>query len=149
MQARLIPNEVAPKAYRAVATLSAEVESSGIEPRLLRLIELRASQINGCAFCMHMHARHARKLGEKQERLDVLAGWRESPLFSERERAALAWTEALTLVAQTHAPDAVYEEAVRVLGEVDLVKVTVAIGMINTWNRIAVGFRSIHPVAEG
>lgn len=146
MRPRLIPNQVAPESYGAVATLSAKVESSGIEPSLLRLIELRASQINGCAFCMHMHARGARRLGEKQERLDVLAGWRESPLFSERERAALAWTETLTLVAQTRAPDDVYEAAVEVLGEVDLVKITVAIGLINVWNRIAVGFRTIHPV---
>lgn len=100
----------------------------------------------GCAFCIHMHTREARARDETEERLYLLDAWRESPLYSERERAALAWTEALTLISQTHAPDGVYEEVRRQFAEDELVKLTVLVGTINAWNRIAISFRSVHPV---
>jgi AhpD family alkylhydroperoxidase len=118
----------------------------GLEVSLMELVKMRASQINGCAFCLHMHALDARKHGESEERLYLLDAWRESPLYSERERAALEWTEALTLVAQTHAPDAAYEAVRAQFSEEELVKLTMLIVAINGWNRVSVGFRNVHPV---
>ena len=109
-------------------------------------MKTRASQINGCAFCIHMHTREARGRGETEERLYLLDAWRESPLYSERERAALAWTEAITLIHETHAPDEVYEEVRRHFSEQELVDLTLAIATINVWNRMAISFRSVHPV---
>src|SRR6516164_9329314 len=109
MKPRLNPYQAAPDAMKALMGLESCVQESGIEPRLLDLIKTRASQINGCAFCIHMHTHEARARGEAEERLYLLDAWRESPLYTERERAALAWTEALTLVAETRAPDDVYE----------------------------------------
>jgi AhpD family alkylhydroperoxidase len=146
MQPRLSPLKAAPDAYAAVRALSDYVENSGLEPGLLELVKTRASQINGCAFCLHMHTRDARARGETEERLYLLDAWRESPLYSARERAALASTEALTEIARTHAPDEVYAEARGQFSEEELVKLTVAIGQINTWNRIAIGFRYTHRV---
>ena len=145
MQPRLSHLQAAPAAIAAVKALADHVESSGLEPGLLDLVKTRASQINGCAFCIHMHTRDARARGESEERLYLLDAWRESPLYSPRERAALAWTEALTEVARTHAPDEVYAEARGQFTEKELVELTVAIGMINVWNRVAIGFRAVHP----
>jgi AhpD family alkylhydroperoxidase len=108
---------------------------------------MRASQINRCAFCLHMHSRDARARGDSEEHLYLLDAWRESPLYSARERAALAWTEALTEIAQTHAPDDAFEAVRREFAEAELVKLTVAIGLINLWNRLAIGFRYSHPVS--
>ena len=121
---------------------------SGLEVSLIELVKIRASQINGCAFCVNMHSSDARKHGERQERLDLVPVWREAPCFSARERAALAWTEALTLIAETHAPDDVYEEVRQHFNEAELVNLTTLIGTINVWNRIAIGFRMQHPVAD-
>jgi AhpD family alkylhydroperoxidase len=146
MQPRLSPSRVAPDAYAAVRALNDYVDRSGLEAGLLDLVKTRASQINGCAFCIHMHTRDARARGEAEERLYLLDAWRESPLYSARERAALAWTEALTEIAKTHAPDEVYAEVRGQFSEEELVKLTVAIGVINTWNRMMIGFRYIHPV---
>ena len=146
MQPRLSPLQAAPAAIAAVKALSDHVESSGFEPGLLELVKTRASQINGCAFCIHMHTRDARARGETEERLYLLDAWRESPLYTPRERGALAWTEALTEIARTHAPDEVYAEAREHFTEKELVELTVAIGMINVWNRIAIGFRAVHPL---
>jgi AhpD family alkylhydroperoxidase len=145
MQPRLSPLRAAPAAIAAVRALSDHVETCGLEPGLLELVKTRASQINGCAFCIHMHTRDARARGETEERLYLLDAWRESPLYTPRERAALAWTEALTEIAKTHAPDEVYAEAQDQFTDKELVELTVAIGMINTWNRIAIGFRAVHP----
>ena len=117
-----------------------------LDPKLLALVKLRASQINGCAFCLHMHHEEARKLGESDGRLLLLDAWRESALYTERERAALAWTEALTLVTKDHVPDAVYEEAKRHFSQKELANLTAAIVAINGWNRIMVAFR-IPPAA--
>ena len=148
MRPRLNAYRAAPEIMQALLALEGAVAGSGLEPSLIELVKTRASQINGCAFCIHMHTRDARAKGETEERLYLLDAWRESPLYTDRERAALAWTEALTLVAQIHAPDAVYEEVRAQFGEADLVKLTVLIGTINTWNRVAIGFRSVHPVKQ-
>lgn len=116
-----------------------------LDPKLLALVKIRASQINGCAFCLHMHSEEARKLGEDDSRLLLLNAWRESAMYTERERAALAWTEALTRIADTHAPDDVYETARGVFSEDDLIVLSIAVAMINAWNRLAIGFRAQHP----
>ncbi|KFA90408.1 carboxymuconolactone decarboxylase family protein [Archangium violaceum] len=148
MDPRLNPFATAPELLKAMISLSEKVESSGLEKSLLELVKIRASQLNGCAFCIHMHTRDARAHGETEERIYLLNGWRESPLYTERERAALRWTEALTLVSQTHAPDADYEALQAHFSQEEVVKLTLAITTINAWNRIAIGFRSIHPVAS-
>jgi AhpD family alkylhydroperoxidase len=144
----LNPYTTTPELMKAMLTLSEKVENSGLEKNLLELVKIRASQINGCAFCIHMHTRDARAHGETEERIYLLAAWRESPLYTDRERAALGWTEALTLVSQTHAPDADYEALRAHFSQEEVVKLTLAISTINAWNRIAIGFRSIHPVAS-
>jgi AhpD family alkylhydroperoxidase len=146
MQPRLAAHRIAPDAIAAARALQEYVDASDLEPGLLDLVKMRASQINGCAFCLHMHSRDARARGETEERLYLLDAWRESPLYSARERAALAWTEALTEIAETHAPDDAYEKVRREFGEAELVRLTLAIGMINLWNRLAIGFRYTHPV---
>ena len=121
---------------------------SGLEDRLVELVKIRASQINGCAFCLHMHTADARKHGETEERLYLLDAWRESPLYTERERAALGWTEALTLLSETHAPDDAYQALRAQFTEQEQVMLTLLIVGINGWNRIQVGFRAVHPVHE-
>ena len=146
LKARLMPFEVAPGALKPMVELEKILKNSGLEHSLIELVKTRASQINGCAFCLHMHTKDARAAGETEERLYLLNAWRESPLYNDRERAALAWTEALTLVAQTHAPDEDYEELTRHFTPAEQVNLTLLIGAINTWNRLAIGFRSIHPV---
>jgi AhpD family alkylhydroperoxidase len=149
MQSRLNFYTAAPDAIKAMRELEDYVRKCGLEHGLMHLINTRASQINGCAFCVHMHTRDARAAGESEERLYLLSAWRESPLYTPRERAALAWTEALTLVAETGAPDQDCEEARRHFADDELVKLTLLIGAINVWNRLCVGFRSIHPVESG
>ena len=146
MKARLNPNKAAPEAMKALGALESYVQGSGLEPSLIELVKTRASQINGCAYCLHMHTRDARVKGESEERLYLLDAWRESPLYTERERAALAWTEAVTLVSETHVPEDVYEEVRRHFAEDELVKLTVLVATINAWNRMAISFRSVHPV---
>lgn len=148
MEPRLDPYKVSPKLLQAMIDLNAKVEASGLEHSLIELVKIRASQINGCAFCIHMHTRDARKLGETEERLYLLDAWRESPLYTERERAALAWTEALTLISQTHAPDDVYAQLKAQFSEEEQVKLTMLIVTINAWNRLAIGFRKPHPVEQ-
>jgi AhpD family alkylhydroperoxidase len=146
MTPRLDALAASPQSAQAMLALSKHVESCGLERSLLELVKTRASQINGCAFCLHMHTRDARAHGETEERLFLLDAWRESPLYSARERAALGWTEALTLVAETHAPDDVYEALKAEFTEEEIVKLTLAICTINSWNRIQIGFRAVHPV---
>jgi AhpD family alkylhydroperoxidase len=147
MTPRLNLHAVAPEALQPMLALEQSVRDSGLEHGLVELVKIRASQVNGCAYCLHMHAADARRAGESDERLDVLAGWRESPLYSPRERAALAWTEALTLLAQTHAPDEDYDGLRAHFTDEEKVKLSMLIVAINGWNRLAVGFRSVHPVA--
>lgn len=146
MKTRLDAFAAAPEAIKAMGALEKYVRGCGLEHSLIELVKTRASQVNGCAYCVHMHTRDARAAGETEERLYLLSAWRESPLYTPRERAALAWTEALTLVAETHAPDEDYEEARRHFTEEEMVKLTLLIGAINVWNRLAIGFRNIHPV---
>jgi AhpD family alkylhydroperoxidase len=148
MQARIDTKRVSPDAYKAMRGLQAYVDSTGLEPSVRHLVQIRASQINGCAFCLHMHFRDARKDGESQERLDLVGAWREAPGFTPRERAALAWTEAVTLVADTHVPDDVYEAARAEFSEQDLVDLTMAVVVINGWNRLMVSFRIPPAVAH-
>lgn len=143
--ARLNAYTASPKAMKAMIALNDFVEGCGLERSVLELVKMRASQINGCAYCLYMHSTDARKQGETEMRLYLLDAWRESSLYSERERAALAWTEALTRLSETGAPDADYAEMARHFNDEEQVNLTVAINMINSWNRIAVGFRSQHP----
>lgn len=145
MSARLNPFATAPEMIAAMTAFENAVVSSGLEHSLIELVKTRASQINGCAFCLHMHTRDARAAGESEERLHVLAAWWESSLFTPREKAALTWTESLTLIAQTRAPDADYAVMREEFDEAEAVKLTMLIGAINVWNRLAVGFRSQHP----
>jgi len=149
MKPRLNAFAAAPAAMKAMLDFSLGTLKAGLEPSLMELVKMRASQINGCGFCLHMHALEARKAGETEERLYLLDAWRESPLYSDRERAALAWTEALTLVAETRAPDAVYEAVKAEFSEEEQVTLTLLIVAINGWNRINVGFRTVHPVTAG
>ncbi len=122
------------------------MQSSGLEQSLIELVKTRASQINGCAFCINMHTQGARKHGEMEQRLYLLNAWREAPVYSERERAALAWTEAVTLISETHAPDDLYEQVRAHLSEAETVNLTMLIATINAWNRLAISFRSVPPV---
>jgi len=118
---------------------------NNLDPKLLALVKVRASQINGCAFCLHMHSEQAMKLGENAARLLLLDAWHESALYTERERAALAWTESLTRISETHAPDADFERVRRHFSEAELTTLSIAIAMINAWNRLAIGARAQHP----
>ena len=145
MSARLNPFAAAPEMIAAMTAFETAVASSGLEHSLIELVKTRASQINGCAFCLDMHTRDARAAGESEERLHLLAAWWESSLFTPREKAALTWTESLTLIAQTRAPDADYAVMREEFDEAEAVKLTMLIGAINVWNRLAVGFRSQHP----
>jgi AhpD family alkylhydroperoxidase len=129
----------------AMRKVEGAIARSGLNPRLLALIKTRASQLHGCAFCLHMHSEEAYNARETPDRLLLLDAWRESALYTEQERAALAWTEALTHVANTHAPDEVYEEVRRHFSDKELVDLSIAIAMINAWNRLAIGFRAAHP----
>jgi AhpD family alkylhydroperoxidase len=148
MQPRIDPGTAMPEVMQAMGGLETYIKRCGLEPRLIALVKVRASQINGCAFCIDMHTRDARAQDETEERLYLLDAWHEAPLYSDRERAALAWTEAVTLVAQTHVPDGVYEEARRQFNETELVKLTVLIGAINAWNRLAISFRAVPAGAQ-
>lgn len=141
MEARIDYTKASPNALKAMYGLQAAVNASGLEPTLQELIKLRVSQINGCAFCIDMHFREATAKGEKAERLYLLDAWREAPVYTDRERAALGWAEAVTLVSQTHIPDEVFKEARKHFGEAELVDLTLAVVAINGWNRFAIGFR--------
>ena len=145
MQARVNLNNGSSPAVKSLQDAQAQIEASGLEYSLIELVKMRASQINGCAYCRHMHSQDARRAGEREERLHLLAAWRESSLYNERERAALAWTEAVTHLAETGAPDADFEAVKRLFTEAEIVNLTLAIAMINLWNRIAVPLRTQHP----
>lgn len=136
----------APDATKAMVAVETAIEKSGLEHRLLELIRLRASQINGCAYCIYMHVNDLVKHGENEMRLHLLDGWRHSPLFTDRERAALNWAEVLTRVAKTDAPDADYELLQSQFNEKEIAHLTLLIGSINLWNRLQVGLRAVHPV---
>jgi AhpD family alkylhydroperoxidase len=146
MKPRMNYFQAAPDTIKALMALESQIQGSGLEQSLIELVKTRASQINGCAFCINMHTQDARKHGETEQRLYLLNAWRESPVYTDRERAALAWTEAVTRIAETHAPDDVYEEVRAQFSESDTVNLTMLIAAINAWNRIAISFRSVPPV---
>jgi AhpD family alkylhydroperoxidase len=144
VQSRLEVDKIAPEVLKAVLQVSAYINNhSGLEPSLLNLVYLRASQINGCAWCIDMHTKDARALGETEQRLYELSAWRDTPFYTEREQAALAWTEAVTLVAEDHVPDDVYEHVKSQFRDKELVNLTLAITQINIWNRFNVAFRNV------
>jgi AhpD family alkylhydroperoxidase len=143
MQSRIEYAKAAPDAVKAMRALESYVYECGIEHPLLELVKTRASQINGCAYCIDMHTKDARTRGETEQRLYALDAWEETPFFSDRERAALAWTEAVTRVADGHVPDEVYQLARQHFGEIELVNLTLAIVAINGWNRLAIAFRAV------
>ena len=145
MNPRLDPFAAAPALMKSWLEFGQGIRHRGLEKPLMELVKIRASQLNGCAFCLHMHTAHARAAGETEERLYVLSAWREAPLFTARERAALAWTEALTRVADGSTPDAVYEELAEHFTERERVQLTLAIVAINGWNRIVSAFKLFEP----
>jgi AhpD family alkylhydroperoxidase len=141
MQTRIDYQAGFPEGVQALLHLEAIIHRSGLEATLVELVKFRASQLNGCAFCLDMHSKDARAHGETEQRLYGLSAWREAPFYTARERAALAWTEAITNIQQGHASDEVYAEARQEFSEEELVKLTFAITQINSWNRIAIAFR--------
>ena len=146
MHPRLDMTKASPAAYKAVLALENYVQGSGLERRFIHLIKLRASQINGCAYCVDMHVKESRHDGLSEQWINLMCVWRESPVYDARERALLGWVDAVTNLAQTGAPDDAYETLAAHFSAEDIAKITVAIGTINVWNRIAVSFRSQHPI---
>ena len=145
MKQRVNPQIAAPKGVAALVAVEKYLENCGLDHSLIALVKTRVSQINGCAYCLHMHSEEARKLGESGARLLLLDAWHESNLFSERERAALAWAESLTHIAASHAPDDVYEAARGHFSDKELADLSIVIAMINAWNRLSIGSRAQHP----
>lgn len=143
MEQRINYGKIAPEGIRVLSGLETYLASCGLEPELLDLVKTRASQLNGCAYCIDMHTKDARARGEAEQRLYALPAWRETPFYSDRERAALAWTEVVTLVNQGSVPDALYEEARRHFSEKELVDLTLALIAINGWNRLSIPFRTV------
>ncbi len=146
MKPRMNFYQAAPDTVNALMALENQVASSGLEQSLIELVKTRASQINGCAYCINMHTQDARKHGETEQRLYLLNAWREAPAYTDRERAALAWTEVVTLISDTHAPEDVYQEIRAHFSEADTVNLTMLIATINAWNRLAISFRAMPPV---
>ncbi|MBV9824608.1 MAG: carboxymuconolactone decarboxylase family protein [Alphaproteobacteria bacterium] len=144
---RIDAYSTAPEAMKLLRAVEGYIHKSGLDPLLIELVKMRASQVNGCSYCLDMHSRELRRLGETEQRIYLLNAWRESPLYSARERAALEWTDALTLIATTHAPDDCYKAARAQFSERELVDLTTLIGMINLWNRLAIGMRYQHLIA--
>ena len=143
METRIDIAKISPAVYQAMLGLENQVRQSGLEQSLLELVRMRTSQINGCAYCLDMHSKDARANGETEQRLYLLNAWRETSFFTDRERAALEWTESITLVSRDQVPDAVYHGARRQFTEEELVNLTLAIVAINGWNRLAIGFRAV------
>jgi AhpD family alkylhydroperoxidase len=145
MKQRLNPSALVPEGFAALLGVEKYLERCGLDHRLQLLVKTRVSQINGCAYCLHMHTADARKAGESEVRLHLLDAWRESNLYTARERAALAWAESLTHIAETHAPDTVYDEARRHFSEKEIADLSIAVAMINAWNRLTISARVVHP----
>jgi len=142
MERRIDPEKAAPEVLRAMFALETAVNKMGLESNLVELVRLRASQINGCAYCIDVHSKDLRAEGESEERLYLLDAWREAPFYSDRERAALAWAESVTLIADDHVPDDVYEQARQQFTDDELAKLTLAVVAINGWNRLKIAFRA-------
>ncbi len=143
MQPRIDYRKYAQESLKSMLSLEKYIAESGLEPKLIHLVKMRASQINGCAYCLDMHSLDARATGETEQRLYTLEAWRETPFFTDRERAALDWTEALTLIAQTHAPDEIYEALKAHFSEKEIVDLTFVVGAINLWNRLSISLRAV------
>src|SRR5262245_821525 len=143
MQPRIDYRKFAQQPIKLLFDLEKYLAGCGLEHKLLHLIKMRASQINGCAYCLDMHSKDARAAGETEQRLYTLTAWHETPFFTDRERAALAWTEALTLISENHVPDSLYEEVRQHFSEEELVALTMAVVAINGWNRVAISFRAV------
>ena len=143
MDARIDYSKYAPEALKAMLALEKYISACGMDHKLIHLIKIRAAQINGCAYCIDMHSIDARALGETEQRLYALDAWRETPFFSDRERAALEWAEAITLVSETHVPDAVFEEVKKYFNEKEIMDLTIVATTINMWNRIAIATRAV------
>lgn len=143
MDQRIDYSKVDPEGINGLLQLEKHVHDSGLDPLLLELVRLRVSQINGCAYCLDMHTKNARSLGESEQRLYGISAWREAPYYSDRERAALAWSEAVTMVSQDHVPEEVYQEVRKQFTEKELVDLTLGIIAINGWNRLAISFRTL------
>jgi len=143
MQSRFEYRNYAPEALKAMVEIEKYIAGCGLEHRLIHLLKMRASQINGCAYCIDMHTKDARALGESEQRIYMLSAWRESPFYSDRERAALEWAEALTLISEGHVPDDVYARASKQFSPEELVNLSVAVATINSWNRLAIPFRAV------
>jgi len=143
MQARIDYRKYGQEPLKSLYDIEKYLAGSGLDPKLLHLIKMRASQINGCAFCLDMHSIDARAGGETEQRLYALNAWRETPFFSDRERAALAWTEAVTNVSETHVPDETFAEVAKYFKEKEIIDLTLAVAMINLWNRVAISLRSV------
>jgi AhpD family alkylhydroperoxidase len=148
MEPRLDLSKVTPEGYKAMAGLERYIRGCGLEHSLLELVKMRASQINGCAFCLDMHSKDARVAGETEQRLYCLPAWRETPFYTERERAALEWTEAVTRLGEHGVPDDVYQRARARFSEEELVNLTLAVVTINGWNRLAISFRAVPGVYQ-
>jgi AhpD family alkylhydroperoxidase len=143
MEPRIEYSKHALEAQKAMFALEKYISTCGLDHKLIHLMKMRASQINGCAYCMDMHSKDARALGETEQRLYELDAWRETPFYNDRERAALEWTEALTLVSETHVPDEVYEQVRKHFSEKEIVDLTIIVGAINVWNRVAISMRAV------
>ncbi len=143
MKPRIDLQRLNPKELQAMLTLQRHVEESGLEASLLKLVKMRASQINGCAYCLDMHSKDARAAGETEQRLYALNAWRETPFYSDRERAALEWTEAITLITQGHVPEETFASMLEHFTEQEIVHLTFAVVAINAWNRVAITFRNV------
>jgi AhpD family alkylhydroperoxidase len=143
MEPRIDARRHAQEAQKAMYALEQYIAGCGLEHSLIHLMKMRASQINGCAYCIDMHAKDARALGETEQRLYELDAWRETPFYNDRERAALSWTEAVTLVSQTHVPDSGYDEVRKHFSEKEIVDLTFVVTTINAWNRLAVALRAV------
>ncbi|CDZ32400.1 Alkylhydroperoxidase like protein, AhpD family [Neorhizobium galegae bv. officinalis] len=146
MHQRLNMLKAAPEAVKAVTALENYVQASGLERRFIHLIKLRASQINGCAYCVDMHVKESRHDGLSEQWINMMCVWWESPVYDDKERALLGWVDAVTRIADTGIPDATFDALKAHFTEEEIVKITVALGVINTWNRLAVGFRNQHPI---
>lgn len=143
MQPRIDYRKYAGEALQTMLNLEKYISGAGLDEKMVELMKMRASQINGCAYCLDMHSIDARAIGESEQRLYALNAWRETPFFSDRERAALAWTEAITLVSETHVPDEVFEEVKKYFSEKEIVDLTLVATAINMWNRIAIAMRAV------
>lgn len=146
MSPRMDILHVAPDSIKAMIRVETAIDQSGLEHSLIELVKIRASQLNGCAFCIHMHVSDAVKRGESDMRIHLLDAWRESPLFTERERAALNWTESVTRIGKTHAPDSDYELLASQFDDREIANLTILIGAINFWNRVQIALRAVHDV---